>query len=314
MKTADVIDGVALAEALKAELRAEIATLAARGVRPALATVLVGDDPGARIYRRQVERIAAEVGVVYRDVTLPADTSLAHVQAVLRELAADPSIHGVLPLRPMPAGLPEAEVLLALDPAKDVDGLHPLNAGRLALGQPAVVPATPLACFVLLERYFAGRGLDPKTAFAGKDLVIVGRSPSVGRPAYFLALERHATPTTVHSFTTRAGRLPDHTRRAEILIVAAGRAEFIRGDMVRPGAVVVDVGINVRPVTDAAGRPVLDERGRARRETVGDVAFAEVSRVAAAVTPVPGGVGAVTNVVLMRNVVQAAIAQRAGGA
>ncbi|MDR7556594.1 MAG: bifunctional 5,10-methylenetetrahydrofolate dehydrogenase/5,10-methenyltetrahydrofolate cyclohydrolase [Armatimonadota bacterium] len=306
MSTAEIIDGVAIAEDLKAELRAQVAALRARGVVPGLVTVQVGDDPGARVYRRQVERVAAEVGIAYRDVTLPAEVSLDDVRAWLRALAADPTVHGVLPLRPLPPALPEAEVFLALDPAKDVDGLHPLNAGRLALGQPAVVPATPLACFVLLDRYFARRGLDPRTAFAGKDLVIVGRSPSVGRPAYFLALERHATPTTVHSFTSRAGRLEEHTRRAEILIVAAGRAEFIRGPMVRPGAVVVDVGINVRPVTDADGRPVLDERGRPRRETVGDVAFAEVSRVAAAITPVPGGVGAVTNVVLMRNVVDAA--------
>ncbi len=306
MSTAEIIDGVAVAADLKAELRDRVAALRARGVVPGLVTVLVGDDAGARVYRRQVERVAAEVGVAHRDVTLPAEVSLDDVRAWLRALAADPTVHGVLPLRPMPPALPEAEVFLALDPAKDVDGLHPLNAGRLALGQPAVVPATPLACFVLLDRYFARRGLDPRTAFAGKDLVIVGRSPSVGRPAYFLALERHATPTTVHSFTSRAGRLEEHTRRAEILIVAAGRAEFIRGPMVRPGAVVVDVGINVRPVTDADGRPVLDERGRPRRETVGDVAFAEVSRVAAAITPVPGGVGAVTNVVLMRNVVDAA--------
>jgi methylenetetrahydrofolate dehydrogenase (NADP+)/methenyltetrahydrofolate cyclohydrolase len=313
MSAAEVIDGTAVAEALKAELRDEIAALRARGVTPAVATVLVGDDPAARAYRRGVQRVAAEVGVAYRDVTLPAGASLGEVQARLRELAADPSVHGILPLRPLPPTVPEAQVLLALDPAKDVDGLHPLNAGRLALGRPAVVPATPLACFVLLERYFAGRGLDPEAAFAGKDLVIVGRSPNVGRPAYFLALERHATPTTVHSFTARAGRLQDHTRRAEILIVAAGRAEFIRGDMVRPGAVVVDVGINVRPVTDAAGQPVLDAHGRPRRETVGDVAFAEVSRVAAAITPVPGGVGAVTNVVLMRNVVQAALRLGAGG-
>jgi methylenetetrahydrofolate dehydrogenase (NADP+)/methenyltetrahydrofolate cyclohydrolase len=306
MSTAEIIDGVAVAEDLKAELRAQVAALQARGVVPGLATVLVGDDAGARVYRRQVERVAAEVGIAYRDVALPADVSLDDVRARLRALAADPAVHGILPLRPMPPALPEAEVLLALDPAKDVDGLHPLNAGRLALGRPAVVPATPLACFVLLDRYFARRGLDPRTALAGKDLVIVGRSPNVGRPAYFLALERHATPTTVHSFTFRAGRLEEHTRRAEVLIVAAGQAEFIRGAMVRPGAVVVDVGVNVRPVTDADGRPVLDERGRPRRETVGDVAFAEVSRVAAAITPVPGGVGAVTNVVLMRNVVQAA--------
>ncbi|MDR7520751.1 MAG: hypothetical protein QN123_14440, partial [Armatimonadota bacterium] len=150
------------------------------------------------------------------------------------------------------------------------------------------------------------RGLDPKTAFEGKDLVIVGRSNIVGKPAYFLALERNATVTTVHSYTWRAGTLAAHTRRADILIVAMGKAEFITAEMVKPGAIVVDVGINMVPVLDEAGNPVTDERGRPRRKTVGDVAFEQVKEVAAAVTPVPGGVGSVTNMLLMRNVVRAA--------
>ena len=303
---AAIIDGAAAAESIRAELRIEVAALSARGLIPGIATLLVGDDAGAKIYRRQVERTAGEIGLVYRDVTLAADSSLQdaldHVQALNR----DPAIHGLLPLRPLPKGMPEGPVLEALDPAKDIDGLHPANAGRLALGQPTLYPATPWACFELLDRYFAGCGLDPRAAFGGKDLVIVGRSNIVGKPAYFLALQRNATVTTVHSFTWRAGTLPSHTHRADILIVAMGKPEFVRADMVKPGAIVVDVGINVVPVLDAAGNPVLDDRGRPRRRTVGDVAFDEVSAVAGAITPVPGGVGSVTTVLLMRNVILAA--------
>ena len=304
-RVAEIIDGVAIAEEIKGELRAEVAALAARGITPGVATILVGDDYGAKMYRRQVERMAGEIGISYRDITLPGDTSLADVLAGIRSLNEDPTVHGILPLRPLPKGM-EAPVLEALDPAKDIDCLHPINAGRLALGQPAVYPATPWACYVLLERYFARKGLDPKTAFEGKELVIVGRSNIVGKPAYFLALERNATTTTVHSFTWRAGTLPAHTRRADILIVAMGKAEFIKKDMVKPGAIVVDVGINMVPALDAAGNPILDEKGRPKRRTVGDVAFDEVKEVAGAITPVPGGVGSVTNVLLMKNVVRAA--------
>jgi len=304
-RVAEIIDGVAIAEEIKGELRAEVAALAARGITPGVATILVGDDYGAKMYRRQVERMAGEIGISYRDITLPGDTSLADVLAGIRSLNEDPTVHGILPLRPLPKGM-EAPVLEALDPAKDIDCLHPINAGRLALGQPAVYPATPWACYVLLERYFARKGLDPKTAFEGKELVIVGRSNIVGKPAYFLALERNATTTTVHSFTWRAGTLPAHTRRADILIVAMGKAEFIKKDMVKLGAIVVDVGINMVPALDAAGNPILDEKGRPKRRTVGDVAFDEVKEVAGAITPVPGGVGSVTNVLLMRNVVRAA--------
>ena len=303
---AAIIDGHAAAEAIRAELVGEVAALQALGIRPGLATVLVGDDYGARLYPRQIERMATDSGLAYTDVSLPAGAPLAEIVRQVRELSLDPSVHGILPMRPLPGGVPEGPVLDALDPAKDVDGLHPVNAGRLALGQPTVCPATALACFELLERYFRGIGRDPVTAFEGQELVIVGRSNSVGKPAFFLALQRNATPTTVHSYTSRAGRLAAHSRRADILIVAMGKAEFITADMVKPGAIVVDVGINTVPMLDAAGRPQTDEKGRPRRRTVGDVAFAEVSQVAAAITPVPGGVGAVTNPLLLRNVIRAA--------
>jgi methylenetetrahydrofolate dehydrogenase (NADP+)/methenyltetrahydrofolate cyclohydrolase len=301
-----VIDGTAIAAEIRAELGADVAALRARGIHPGIATVLVGEDYGARLYRRQIERVATDTGLVYRDLALPAGAALAEVIGAVRELSADPQVHGILPLRPLPAGLPEGPVLEALDPAKDADGLHPINAGRLAQGQPAVYPATAWACFVVLERYFRSTGLAPEDAFAGKELVIVGRSNTVGKPAYFLALQRNATPTTVHSYTSKAGLLAAHTRRADILIVAMGKPEFVKADMVKPGAVVVDVGINTVPVLDASGQPVTDEHGRPKRRTTGDVAFDEVRRVAAAITPVPGGVGAVTNLLLLQNVVRAA--------
>ncbi len=304
----EVIDGAAVAEQLKVELAADAGTLTARGIRPGIATVLAGDDYGARMYRRSIERIAAELGLAYRDLSLPADVGASAVADAVRALSADHQIHGILPLRPFPSGVPEGAVLEALDPAKDIDCLHPANAGLLALGRPGVYPATAWACFELLERYFAGRGVDPQRAFEGKDLVIVGRSNNVGKPAYFLALERNATPTTVHSFTSRAGTLDGHTRRADILIVAMGKPEFVRASMVKPGAIVVDVGVNSVPLLDGSGHPVVDERGRPRRRTVGDVAFDEVRQVAAAITPVPGGVGAVTNLLLMKNVIRAAVA------
>ncbi len=301
-----IIDGNAAAEAIRAELRTEVAALNVRGLIPGIATLLVGDDAGARLYRRQVERTAGDIGLAYRDVTLPTDSSLREVLEHIQTLNRDPAIHGILPLRPLPKGVLEGPVLEALDPAKDIDGLHPVNAGRLALGQPTLYPATPWACFELLDRYFAGRGQDPKAAFEGKDLVIVGRSNIVGRPAYFLALQRNATVTTVHSFTWRSGTLPSHTRRADILIVAIGQPEFVKASMVKPGAIVVDVGINMVPLLDAAGHPILDDRGRARRRTVGDVAFDEVREIARAVTPVPGGVGSVTTALLMKNAVRTA--------
>ncbi len=303
---AKIIDGNVIAEEIKSEVAAEIARMREAGRTPGVATLLIGDDYGAKMYRRQVERVAAEIGLAYRDVSLPAESTLADVIGGMHSLNQDAGVHGILPLRPFPKGMPEAPVLEAIDPAKDIDCLHAVNAGRLALGQPTVYPATPWACYVLLERFFAREGMDPKAAFEGKDLVIVGRSNIVGKPAYFLALERNATATTVHSFTFRAGTLPAHTRRADILIVAMGKAEFITAEMVKPGAIVVDVGINMKPVLDSAGQPVLDERGRPKRKTVGDVAFDEVCQVAGAITPVPGGVGSVTNILLMRNVVRAA--------
>ncbi len=301
-----VIDGLACAAGIKQHVAGDVAALRARGVRPTLATVLVGEDAGARIYRRQLERAALDLGIEHRPVEMGAQAAPADIIDALRDLARDDAVHAILPLRPFPAGIPEGPVLDALDPAKDADGLHPINVGRLMLGAPTVVPATALACFEILEWHLRNQGVEPSDAIAGRDLVIAGRSQSVGRPVYALALQRNATATTVHSFTSRAGRFAEHTRRADILIVAIGRPAFITADMVKPGAIVIDVGINSVPALDAAGQPILDDRGRARRKTVGDVAFDEVLPVAGAITPVPGGVGAVTNLLLMRSVLRAA--------
>jgi methylenetetrahydrofolate dehydrogenase (NADP+)/methenyltetrahydrofolate cyclohydrolase len=301
-----VMDGQACAAGIKQHVAVDVAALRGGGVIPTLATVLVGDDAGARIYRRQLERAAADLGIEHRPVDLAAQSAVADVVDAVRALARDPAVHAILPLRPFPAGLAEGPVLEALDPAKDADGLHPANVGRLVLGAPTVVPATALACFEILEWHLRGQGVEPAAAIAGRDLVIAGRSQSVGRPAYALALQRNATATTVHSFTSKAGRFAEHTGRADILIVAMGRPAFITAGMVKPGAIVIDVGINSVPALDADGQPILDDRGRPKRKTVGDVAFDEVLPVAGAITPVPGGVGAVTNLLLMRNVVRAA--------
>jgi methylenetetrahydrofolate dehydrogenase (NADP+) / methenyltetrahydrofolate cyclohydrolase len=301
-----VIDGQACAAGIRQRIVEDVAALRGRGVTPTLATLLVGEDAGARIYRRQLERAAGDLGIDHRASDLGADTTVTDIVDAVRSLVLDPAVHAILPLRPFPAGIPEGPVLDALDPRKDADGLHPVNVGRLVLGTPTVVPATALACFEILEWHLRNQGLEPADAIAGRDLVIAGRSQSVGRPVYALALQRNATATTVHSFTSKAGRFAEHTRRADILIVAMGRPAFITSDMVKPGAVVIDVGINSVPALDSAGRPILDDRGRPKRKTVGDVAFEDVLPVAGAITPVPGGVGAVTNLLLMRSVLRAA--------
>jgi methylenetetrahydrofolate dehydrogenase (NADP+)/methenyltetrahydrofolate cyclohydrolase len=301
-----VIDGQACAAEIRQRIVEDVAALRGRGIKPAFSTVLVGDDAGARIYRRQLERAALDLGIDHKPVDVGAQASVAEIVNAVQGLARDPAVHGILPLRPFPSGIAEGPILDALDPAKDADGLHPVNVGRLVLGIPTVVPATALACFEILEWHLRRQGLAPADAMAGRDLVIAGRSQSVGRPAYALALQRNASATTVHSFTSRAGRFADHTRRADILIVAMGKPAFITAEMVKPGAIVIDVGINSIPALDAAGQPILDERGRAKRKTVGDVAFEDVLPVAGAITPVPGGVGAVTNLLLMRNVLRAA--------
>jgi methylenetetrahydrofolate dehydrogenase (NADP+) / methenyltetrahydrofolate cyclohydrolase len=292
--SATVIDGNALAEELSARVHDELEQLKITGSAPGLATILVGDDHAAAAYERHVRRLAERLGCEYANEHLPEDTQLADVLAVVGKLNADPRVTGILVLRPLPEGIAEPLVYRALDPYKDVEAVHPENFGLLAQGRPRFVPSTPASCFFVLESYLRSSGRDPESFFPGTTLVVVGRSDSVGKPAASLALQRHATVVTCHSRTRDLGTF---TRQADILIVAAGVAGLVTGDMVREGVIAVDVGID--PVKDP-------ETGKVR--FVGDIDFESVVTRAEAITPVPGGVGPITDVWLIDNAVSAAAA------
>ena len=271
---ARILDGKAVAAAVRAEVRARAERLIARGIRPGLAVVLVGEDPASQVYVRNKDRAAQGAGFEVRTERLPATTSQAELQRVVDALNADDSVHGILVQLPLPAGLDAAAVVARLDPSKDVDGLTPANAAALLTGAEGLVPCTPAGCIELLDR--AGVEL------AGSRVVVLGRSMLVGKPFALLALARHATVTVCHS---RTRDLPAVCREADVLVAAVGRAELVRGAWIRPGAAVLDVGINRR---EAGG-------------LVGDVAFDEAREVAGVITPVPGGVGPMTIAMLLRN-------------
>jgi methylenetetrahydrofolate dehydrogenase (NADP+)/methenyltetrahydrofolate cyclohydrolase len=284
-----LIEGRTVAEKVYAELRGEIAELKKSGRTPGLAVVLVGDNPASRAYVRSKDKMCRELGLHSVKLELPADTTQAELLARVHDLNGDPAIHGILVQSPPPKQIDEAAVIRAIDPAKDVDGFHPVNVARLALGdESGFVPCTPLGCQRLL--------VESGTESAGAHVVILGRSMIVGKPLALLLMRKgkggDATVTVVHS---RSQRLPEITRSADVLIAAIGQPEFVRAEHVRDGAVVIDVGIN--RVDD----PTM-ERGY---RLVGDVAFAEVSDKASAITPVPGGVGPMTIAMLMANTVKA---------
>ena len=293
---AQLIDGNRVAREIKDEVKAGVDRLRAeRGVVPGLATVLVGEDPASQVYVGVKNRDARELGLDSRQITLTADISEDELLALVHGLNADPAIHGILVQLPLPSQIDEARVLMAIDPAKDVDGFHPHNVGRLATGaEDVLLPCTPKGVVEILLR----TGHDP----AGKHCVVVGRSNIVGRPMAALLLRKgrggDATVTVAHSRTPDLGAV---TRLAEILIVAVGRPNTITGDMVRPGAVVIDVGVN----------RLADPTSEKGFRLVGDVAFDEVSQVAGAITPVPGGVGPMTRALLMSNTLVAATAMTA---
>jgi methylenetetrahydrofolate dehydrogenase (NADP+)/methenyltetrahydrofolate cyclohydrolase len=299
--SAVVIDGGRLADELRADVEGRVAALAATGVQPGLATVLVGEDYAAEAYERRVRRVAEELGCRYVCERLPADVDEADALALVGKLNADPRVSGILILRPLPPQVSEEHLYEQLDPLKDVEAVNPENAGLLALGEPRYTPSTPASVFWLLDRYVEESGRDPATFYNGLDLVLVGRSNNVGKPALWLGLARGATVVSCHRFTAQAGRLEAHTRRADILVVAAGVPRFVTGDMVKPGVIAVDVGIN----------PVKDETGKVH--LVGDLDFESVAEQAEALTPVPGGVGPITDVWLLRNTAEAAALQSAGG-
>ena len=293
--TARVIDGLAYAAELRAEVAEDVRRLAGQCVVPCLATVYAGDDYAAAAYERRVRRLAGELGCRYVSERLSANAAEADVVACVGKLGADPRVSGILVLRPLPTGVSEAAVYRALDPAKDIEAVHPVNAGLLALGRPRYVPSTPASVFHMLDRYLRDAGADPTEVYARSVIVIVGRSNNVGKPAMLLALARGATLVSCDVNTFKAGLLHEHTCRADILIVAVGSPGLITGEHVKPGAIAIDVGIN----------PVQDSHA-SRVRLVGDLDFDSVAARAGAISPVPGGVGPITDVWLLRNTVTAA--------
>lgn len=281
---ARLIDGKAIAEAIREEVREEVARLAERGVTPGVATILVGDDGGAQFYRGQIEKNTASVGFAYFDHRLPADAGQDEVLRLVARLNADPAVHGILALMPMPAGIDQTAVFNALAPEKDLDCVHPANIGHVLLGDHLFAPATPSACIEILDR--EGIGLQ------GLDVTIVNHSNIVGKPAALLCLNRNASVHVVHVYSRD---VPAACREADVLISAAPVQNLIKADMVKPGAVVIDV-------------TTLRVDGR----QVGSLDFEAVCEVASRVTPVPGGVGPVTNVMLLKNALAACRAQVGG--
>jgi methylenetetrahydrofolate dehydrogenase (NADP+)/methenyltetrahydrofolate cyclohydrolase len=286
-----LINGTAYAEELRASLLDELAALPDGA---GIATLLVGDDLAAQVYQRRIDRHAGELGVYSRPELLPGDATLGQVVGKIAELDADPHVSGILVLRPLPAHLEEARVFSVLPVLKDVEAQHPVNAGLLSLGMPRFVPSTPAAAFHMLDRYSVSVGRDPEVAYDGQDLVLVGRSNNVGKPAAILGLQRNATVISCHRHTFDAGRLREHTLAADLLIVAVGVPGLITGEMVRAGAIVIDIGINALRNDDGSVR------------LVGDVDAASVEPLAEAVSPVPGGVGPITDMWLLRNTIDAA--------
>ena len=278
---ARVIDGKAIAATLRAEVAAKVA---AAGFTPCLAVVLVGDDPASSVYVRTKDRAAREAGIEARTIRLPATTSQAELLDTIQALNQDATVDGILVQLPLPGGIDPRAVIETIDPAKDVDGFHPTNVGHLADGRPTLIPCTPYGVMKLLH----ATGVD----IAGARAVVLGRSAIVGRPMARLLLAADATVTVAHS---RTRDLPAECRRADILIAAVGKPEMVQADWIKPGATVIDVGINRLP------------DGR----LVGDVAFDACAKVAGAITPVPGGVGPMTVACLLENTLTAALRRRA---
>ena len=284
---AQIIDGKAAAAELREIVARDVAILAARGLKPGLAVVLAGNDPASEVYVRSKARQTAETGMASFERRLPEDVTEAELLTIVAGLNGDDAVDGILVQLPLPPQIDADKVLRAIDQAKDVDGFHPINAGLVATGAGGIVPCTPLGSMILLKSV--------RRDLSGMNAVIVGRSNIVGKPMCQLLLKENCTVTVAHS---KSQDLPALVRTADILIAAVGRPAMIRGDWIKPGAIVVDVGIN--RVAEGAGKTRI----------VGDVAFAEALDVAGAITPVPGGVGPMTIACLLRNSVDAAVARR----
>ena len=277
--SARIIDGKAIAASIRQEVAEGVARLRAEhGIVPGLTVVLVGEDPASQVYVRNKEKAATAIGMNSQVLRLPAGTSQKELLDLIAKLNADPAVHGILVQLPLPDHIDEAAVVRAIDPDKDVDGFHPINVGRLHTGQQGLMPCTPAGILVLLDRM--------NIALKGKNAVVVGRSNIVGKPAAMLLLSRHATVTICHS---RTADLAAEVRRADVVVAAVGKPRLIKGDWIKPGAAVIDVGTN-----------------RVDDKLVGDVDFESASQAAGYITPVPGGVGPMTIAMLMKNALEAA--------
>jgi methylenetetrahydrofolate dehydrogenase (NADP+)/methenyltetrahydrofolate cyclohydrolase len=288
--SATIIDGKAYAEGLRARIAGAVRVLADQGVMPGLAVVIVGEDPASQLYVKNKARQTVEVGMRSFEHVLPASTPEAELLDLVARLNADPAVDGILVQLPLPRQIDAQKVIEAIDPAKDVDGFHPINAGRLMTGVPGLVSCTPLGCLLLAQSV--------RRDLAGLNAVVVGRSNIVGKPMAQLLIGQSCTVTVAHS---RTRDLPEVCRSADLLVAAVGRPEMVRGGWIKPGAIVIDVGINRVPNPAA---------GEGRTRVVGDVAYAEAAEVASAVTPVPGGVGPMTIACLLRNTLEAACVRR----
>ena len=288
--SATIIDGKAYAAGLRSRIAGAVRALAGQGVTPGLAVVIVGEDPASQLYVKNKARQTVEIGMRSFEHTLPASTGEAELLDLVARLNADPAVDGILVQLPLPKQIDAQKVIEAIDPAKDVDGFHPINAGRLMTGVPGLVSCTPLGCLLLAQSV--------RRDLSGLNAVVVGRSNIVGKPMAQLLIAQSCTVTVAHSKTKD---LADVCRSADLLVAAVGRPEMVRGDWVKPGAIVIDVGINRVPNPAA---------GEGKTKVVGDVAYAEAARVASAITPVPGGVGPMTIACLLRNTLEAACLRR----
>ena len=287
MTSAQIINGVAIATELRAQVARDVSMLKSRyGVTPGLAVVIVGDDPASQVYVRNKGRKTIAAGMKSFDHRLPATISELHLLELVGDLNRDDAVHGILVQLPLPKHIDALKVIEAIDPAKDVDGFHPVNVGRLSIGEKSLVPCTPAGCIVLAKSV--------QSRLEGLDAIVIGRSNIVGKPLAQLLLAEGCTVTVAHSKTLD---LAAHVRRADLVMAAVGRPEFVRGNWIKPGAIVIDVGIN--RLADVGGKNRL----------VGDVAFDEAVKVAGAISPVPGGVGPMTIAGLLRNTLEAARAQ-----
>jgi len=280
--SARIIDGSAVAKRIREELKIKIA---ASGKTPGLAVVVVGEDPASQVYVRNKGRAAEDVGMQSWTHRMPADATQGQLLAMVDSLNRNPEVHGILVQLPLPKQIDTQAIIAAIDPAKDVDGFHPINAGKLLIGLPSLVPCTPQGAMILLR--------EAASDLKGLKALIVGRSNIVGKPVAQLLLQADCTVTTTHS---RTRNLPDEIRAADIVVAAIGKPEFVQGDWIKPGAIVIDVGIN----------RIDDPAQPGKTKLVGDVHFASAAERAAAITPVPGGVGPMTIACLLKNTVQAA--------